>query len=72
MLAERSHPIPIIETSHPEGVYIDQLVKVPWFKIQNDRRREIVEADAPHDTIDQSKQVTEELNDHLRDLGYKI
>jgi hypothetical protein len=72
MLVERSHPIPIIETSHPEGVYVDQLVKVPWFKIQNGRRREIVEADTPHDTIDQSKQVTEELNSRLRDLGYKV
>lgn len=72
LLAERSRPIPIIETSHPEGVYVDQLVKVPWFKIQNGERREIIEANTPHESIEQSKEVTEDLNDHLRDLGYKV
>jgi hypothetical protein len=72
LLAERSRPIPIIEASHPEGVYMDQLVKVPWFKIKSGERREIREADAPHESITESKEVTEEVNENLRNLGYKI
>ena len=42
LLAERSRPIPIIETAHPEGVYLDQLVKVPWFKIRDGERRNVI------------------------------
>lgn len=72
LLAERSRPIPIIETAHPEGVYLNQLVKVPWFKIRGDRRRDIIEEEAPHKTMEDSKVVTDELNNHLRDLGYKV
>lgn len=72
LLAERSRPIPIIETAHPEGVYLTQLIKVPWFKIRDGERRDIIEEEAPHETMENSKIVTSELDEHLRDLGYKV
>lgn len=72
MLAERSRPIPIIERSHPRGVYIDQLVKVPWFILEGNDRRTIIEGDSPHNSFYESRKVTEETEEHLRDLGYKV
>lgn len=72
LLAERSRPIPIIEKSHPRGVYIDPLVKVPWFALNNRDRRKIIEAENPHQSIEKSREISPELDDHLRDLGYKV
>lgn len=67
MFGERSSPVPIREWGHPDGVYVDELVRVPWLVHENGPRREIEVGDtgrAYRDVPD------ERVQDRLRDLGY--
>lgn len=59
-------PMPCRGYGHPKHLYVDELVRVPWFTIESDERREITE-DAPvrHDTITQNT-----VKERLSDLGY--
>jgi hypothetical protein len=69
LLGDRERPIPIKTYRHPEGVYVDSLVKVPWHVYQNGERKEIV-AEQPaegEDDID-----IEAVEQHLADLGYRV
>jgi len=74
LLRERMFPIPIRRHGHPSGVYVEELVKVPWFIVDWDERKEI-KTETELSGVSESreeKMTTEELDDHLRDLGYKI
>lgn len=67
LLGDREKPIPIKAYRHPEGVYVDSLVKVPWHIHETDERKDIV-AERPTDeteTVD-----SEQVEQNLRDLGY--
>ena len=53
---------------HPSELYIDPLVKVPWFVIDGNRRRIVAEQpEADQRSIDQ-----EEVDEKLEKLGYKL
>jgi len=39
MFGERASPIPIQEWGHPEGIWTDKLVKVPWLEVPYKERR---------------------------------
>jgi hypothetical protein len=60
-------PIPLKTYEHPEGVYVDELVRVPWFIVDYDDRKEIVESEESAEifTPDKSK-----IEEQLQDLGY--
>jgi hypothetical protein len=64
LLNDRESPIPIRGYGHPESIFVDELVKVPWFVIENGPRKEITAASdsAPVDT--------EGVEQNLKDLGY--
>ena len=68
MLGDRQFPIPLRDYGHPEGIYVDTLVKVPWLSYQNGPRKEIVSAPPRkrehHDEFEQAAEET------LRQLGY--
>jgi len=66
MFGERSSPIPYREWGHPEGIWTDELVKVPWLEVENVSRKEIV-AEPPAESSSDN-----ELNvkDRLESLGY--
>lgn len=65
-MGERARPIPVSEYGHPRGIYTEQLVKVPWLIIEDDRR-EISTGDAARrEDVDDT--VVEE---RLEDLGYR-
>lgn len=67
MVGERQWPVPTHRMyGHPWGVYSPQLVKVPWFVIESDERREI-EPEPP--LINQPKS-QELIQERLRSLGY--
>jgi len=70
-LGERAFPVPIKEYGHPNGIYSDTLVKVPWFVYRNGARKEII-PEEPAGTYDDRR--TAELDDkarnHLQELGY--
>lgn len=68
VFGERSFPIPIREWGHPTGVYIPDLVTVPWLVVEGDgERREITAAEATRDLSDVDAGV---VSDRLESLGY--
>jgi hypothetical protein len=67
-VGERARPMPIREYGHPRGIYDEPLVCVPWLEIVQGPRREITK----EETNSMSRSVeTDEINQRLRDLGYR-
>jgi hypothetical protein len=66
MFGERMRPIPVTDYGHHAGVYIDELLDVPWHVYESGERREI-RSDPPVDDVDFDRS---ELREHLRDMGY--
>lgn len=67
LVGERQGPIPTRRMyGHPWGVYAPELVKVPWFVIGSQERREI-RCDPPQTTEAMSDEL---IQDRLRALGY--
>lgn len=68
LVGERLSPIPSRRKfGHPYGVHAEELVKVPWFVIEGESRREIT-ADPP---VEGDSVSGEELEDRLSALGYR-
>jgi hypothetical protein len=68
VIGERSSPIPVQEYGHPPGIYMDELVRVPWLVHQRGERRKIT-SERPreaHEDVDQTV-----VADRLEQLGYK-
>ena len=66
LLGERLFPIPLRAYGHPNGVYVEELVKVPWLVHMNGERPKIVaEAPTEREEVDD-----ETLEEQLRNLGY--
>lgn len=68
LLGERERPIPIKTYRHPEGVYVDGLVKVPWHVYESGERKSVV-AEQPVEGEDVN---IESVEKHLKDLGYRV
>ncbi|WP_276272934.1 hypothetical protein [Haloarcula litorea] len=66
MFGERPRPIPIREWGHPPGIYTRELVRVPWFVINDERRR--VHSDEPKTWYGDLDRVSTESK--LKNLGY--
>lgn len=69
-LGERASPIPIKTYGHFEGLYLDELVDVPWFTCDFNKRKSIVTTDPDGQYIDAV--ASEEVNERLQRLGYKV
>lgn len=68
MLGDRYECIPTRDFGHHGGVYTEALVKVPWHVSDNGPRKEIT-SETP---IDQKHVDEAEVNERLRELGYRI
>lgn len=68
LLGERLRPIPVRWYGHREGLYVPELVDVPWQVVQEGPRREI-SADPPKQMPEVDE---EEMADNLRALGYVL
>lgn len=67
MMGERASPIPIREWGHPNGLYTDELISVPWLIIEEGARREIISSENRRD----SDRIEDEVvSDRLESLGY--
>lgn len=66
LLGDRLRPFPVRDYGHPDGIYLDELVTVPWHVSVNGERKSI-ESERPTETTDID---TETVEEHLRDLGY--
>lgn len=67
MFGEWLWPFPMRGYAHPSGVRHPALVQVPWAVIEGESRRRIVEEEVVSHRADES-----EIDDRLRDLGYKV
>jgi hypothetical protein len=66
LLGERLFPLPFRAYGHPMGIYMNELVKMPWLVHTSGERKEIV-AEAP---TERDKMDDEALEEQLRNLGY--
>lgn len=67
MIGERAAPFPVREYGHPRGIYVPELVEIPWLVVEDGDRRDIESG-----MVSEAETVDEALLDQrLRDLGYK-
>lgn len=66
MFGERSSPIPVREWGHPEGIWTDELVKVPWLEVEYAERRDVVAEESAEYCYEDDSPVEE----RLESLGY--
>ncbi|WP_226007601.1 hypothetical protein [Natrinema salinisoli] len=68
LVGERLSPIPSRRKyGHPYGVHAEELVKVPWFVVDGDTRREV----RPEPPVDQESVSEETVDERLEALGYR-
>lgn len=71
LLGDRIRPIPIRDYGHPNGIYHEKLVKVPWLIHDSGQRRKIMSGNS---NTDYDQKARDELDDkakeHLENLGY--
>lgn len=68
LLGEKIAPLPIKAWGHPHGIYVSELIEVPWLIHHEGARRDVV-TDEP---VNRNKKVEgETIDQRLRDLGYK-
>lgn len=71
MIGDRGSPFPGRLYGHPSGVYIEELVKVPWFICDFNQRRSITaDSDSSRYERKQADNIDEKAREHLRKLGY--
>jgi hypothetical protein len=68
LMGEREFPFPVKRYGHPRGIYVAELVEVPWLAYHNGERRDVV-AERSGSEVEYDE---ENLKDHLRDIGYAV
>ncbi|WP_231186430.1 hypothetical protein [Haladaptatus sp. DYF46] len=69
LLGDRLSPIPVRAYGHPRGLRAPELVKVPWFVVEGETRRDVT-SDPPEEE-DESSLDEDMVEDRLQALGYK-
>lgn len=69
MLNDWAWPVPWRVYGHPRGIYTQELVKVPWFVLPHESRRDIREGNQIETDVTESDE--ELVEERLRDLGYR-
>ena len=67
MVGERASPFPIREWGHPRGLYLEELITVPWLTYEQGTRRITSEQS---NTVEQADSTSNFVEDRLEDLGY--
>lgn len=71
LLGERERPIPVKSYGHPGGLYVDEMVEVPWLVIESDERKRIVAGEPDEQYAKKrSDDLDEQAREHLAQLGY--
>jgi hypothetical protein len=71
MIGDRATPLPMKDYGHPEGLYTEELVKVPWFVNDDGPRRTIREGERGADYGEKrTDEIDEKAREHLSHLGY--
>lgn len=66
LLGERYLFLPFKNYGHPVGIYLPELIEIPWFECEWDTRRDHI-AEEPIRTNEHNE---EEIEEHLRVMGY--
>ncbi|WP_204365982.1 hypothetical protein [Halorubrum coriense] len=66
LIGDRLSPVPVRGYGHPRSVYVEDLVKVPWFTIDGNRRMI-----KPETAISSDELELEGIKEQLNHLGYK-
>ncbi|GAB7010781.1 hypothetical protein JCM31271_27240 [Halorubrum trueperi] len=69
LLGERVFPIPVKTYGHFDGLYVDELIDVPWFVCEYSNRKAI-RSEAP--VANEEDVDADAVEDRLRQLGYKV
>lgn len=67
LLGDRVWPLPVRDYGHPYGVYVNELVKVPWHIHSNGDRKRIISEEPEHSEVHIDP---EYIDEQLRKLGY--
>lgn len=70
LFGDRVGPLPMNGWGHPRGLYDDKLVTVPWHVYESSDRKTIESGEPKDDQLDSRD--PEEIDEHLRALGYKV
>lgn len=70
LLGDRLTPIPIRGYGHPSRLFVEELVTVPWQVYESGSRKKITQDEPVDNAID--TRTPEEIDEHLKDLGYKM
>ncbi|AJF24778.1 hypothetical protein SG26_03155 [Haloarcula sp. CBA1115] len=68
LFGSRARPLPVRRYGHPRGTYVKPLLKVPWFIVESNQRKEI--ADGCRSNTIAVNDAT--VDNQLEALGYKI
>jgi hypothetical protein len=68
LLGDRCFPLPVKDYAHHGKLYVEELVKVPWFVHESGQRKDVV-AEPPERKVDADQEAVDE---RLRKLGYKL
>ena len=70
LIGERVWPLPVKHYSHPAGLWVEELVEVPWLTVENGSRRRIVSERQDEEYTPDRDELDEKARNHLRNLGY--
>jgi len=70
LLGERTSPIPIREFAHPAGIYVPELVEVPWHIREDSQRRQVI-SEPPVETESGESEDDRDVDELLKQLGYR-
>jgi hypothetical protein len=70
LLGERQRPIPLRHYGHYAGVYVPELLEVPWHVIDNGDRREIFAEEPVREPGAETS--SEAIEEQLAALGYRV
>lgn len=68
-ILRQNSPISIRDYGHRRGIYCEQLIKLPWLVVEHGNRPDIV-SEKPIGRSFRADQ--EEVQEHLRELGYVL
>jgi hypothetical protein len=72
LIGDSGFPVPIREYGHPNGIYQEEVVKVPWHVYQNGPRKSIVAEPGDENSYGRKdrEEIDEKAKEHLENLGY--
>jgi hypothetical protein len=70
LLGDRVSPIPHKDYGHIRGLYVPELVEIPWLICDTGDRKEIESTVPERDNLEGIS--NEKVLNHLRDLGYRV